>query len=95
MVEQRAPVRVNAAEFAAKYRSKPECFSFLTVKVKAYLPSVDTVTVYFLRDLVSGKAKCKYWSLFTNRFVFLLVVKCSEVKQIYCPQYEGLSIKPM
>jgi len=28
--------------------------------------------------------------------LFLLkVVKCSEVKQIYCPQYEGLSIKTM
>ncbi len=64
MVEQRAQVRVNAAEFAAKYRSKPECYSFLTVKVKAYLPSVDTVTLYFLRDLISGKSKCKLSCLF-------------------------------
>ena len=59
MVEQRAPVPVNAALVAAKYRSKPECYSFLTVKVKAYLPSCDTVTIYFLRDLISGNSKCK------------------------------------
>jgi len=59
MVEERASVQVNAALVAAKYRSKPECYSFLTVKVKAYLPSHETVTVYFLRDLISGKAKCK------------------------------------
>ena len=59
MVDQRAPVHVNAAEFAAKYRSKPECYSFLTVKVKAYLPSAETITLYFIRDIISGKCKCK------------------------------------
>ena len=82
MVEQRAPVRVNAAEFAAKYRSKPECYSFLTVKVKAYLPSVDTVTLYFLRDIISGKSKCTLsFFLFDSLQLFVLVVvKCSEVK---------------
>ena len=52
MVEQRAPVRVNAALVASKYRSKPECYSFLTVKCKAYLPSHETVTIYFLKDLI-------------------------------------------
>ena len=60
MVEQRAPVRVNAALVASKYRSKPECYSFLTVKCKAYLPSHETVTIYFLRDLIQGTSKCKY-----------------------------------
>jgi hypothetical protein len=59
MVEQRATVRVNAALVAAKYRSKPECYNFLTVKCKAYLPSHETVTIYFLRDLIEGKSKCK------------------------------------
>ena len=59
MVEQRAPVRVNSQLVAAKYRSKPECYSFLTVNCKAYLPSNETVTIYFLRDLIEGKTKCK------------------------------------
>ncbi len=52
MVELRDTMQVNAALVAAKYRSKSECYSFLTVKVKAYLPSCDTVTTYFLRDLI-------------------------------------------
>ncbi len=52
-------VKVNAASFAAKYRSKTECYSFMTVKAKAYLPSYETITLYFLRDLMAGKTKCK------------------------------------
>ena len=93
MVEQRETVQVNAALVAAKYRSKPECYSFLTVKVKAYLPSHETVTLYFLRDLISGTAKCKYLSLLVT--LFRADVRCDQVKQIYCPQYEGLSVKSM
>ena len=80
MVEQRATVRVNAAEVAAKYRSKPECYSFLTVRVKAYLPGADTITVYFLRDLISGKTKCKHSPQSLNSFVVTADVKCSEVR---------------
>lgn len=57
MVE--APNRVTAAMFAAKYRSKKEVFQFLTVDAKAYLCPFDTVTIYFLKDLASGKKKCK------------------------------------
>ena len=45
---------VNVREFASKYRSKREVFNFLTLDVKAYLPSYDTVTIYFLRDIVMG-----------------------------------------
>ena len=58
-MEQRQQVNVNAAEVAAKFRSKIECYRFLTVVAKAYLPSHETITAYFLRDLISGKAKCK------------------------------------
>jgi hypothetical protein len=50
MVEQidtgnKAVVRVNANEFRAKYKSKKECFNFLTVQVGAYLPTYETVTI--------------------------------------------------
>ncbi len=47
-------VAVNAAAFAAKYRSKRECYNFLTVECKVYLPAYDTVTIYFLKDLMTG-----------------------------------------
>ena len=50
---------VNVNEFASKFRSKREVFNFLTIDVKAYLPSYDTVTIYFLRDIVRGEKKCK------------------------------------
>ena len=50
---------IPAASFAAKFASKKELFNFLSVEVGAYLCSHDVLTVYFLRDLVSGKKKRK------------------------------------
>ena len=42
-IETNAPTsQVTAAAFAAKYRSKKECFEFLTVACKAYLSSYPT-----------------------------------------------------
>ena len=51
--------QVTATAFASKYKSKREVFNFLTMDVKAYLPSYETVSIYFLKDLVSGKKKSK------------------------------------
>ena len=34
-----AKVKVSAQQFAAKYRSKRECYNFLSVDVGVYLPS--------------------------------------------------------
>lgn len=52
-------VTITAQEFRAKYNSKKECFNFLSVDCKAYLSSYETVTIYFLKDLISGSKKCK------------------------------------
>ena len=64
----------------------------MTVNVKAYLPGYETITLYFLKgkceqlpndvcaDLMSGKKK---------------FIKCDAVKNIYVPQYEGLSVERM
>ena len=41
-------VRISAKEFQAKFSSKRECFTFLTIDCKAYLPAYDTVTIYFV-----------------------------------------------
>ena len=51
--------RVTTSQFAAKFKSKREVFNFLTVEAKAYLCNVDSLTIYFLRDLAAGKKKCK------------------------------------
>ena len=52
--------QVTAKEFSAKYKSKRECFNFLTVKAKAYLCAHENVTIYFLKDLINSKKKCKF-----------------------------------
>ena len=52
--QARGKQQVTATAFAAKYKSKREIFNFLTMDVKAYLPTYDTVSIYFLKDLVSG-----------------------------------------
>ena len=48
---------VTAAAFGSKFRSKREIYVFLTVDVKAYLCNCDNLTIYFLKDLVTGKRK--------------------------------------
>ena len=78
-------VSISAQEFRAKYNSKRECFNFLSVDCKAYLSSFDTVTVYFLKDVISGKKKCK-WNYF-----LMTCVQSSNV--IGSPIYSVLSMR--
>ena len=61
LIDTGAPkvVAITAQEFRAKFNSKKECFNFLSVDCKAYISSYETVTIYFLKDLISGKKKCK------------------------------------
>jgi hypothetical protein len=49
--------RVPAQTFAAKFKSKKEIFNFLTIDGKAYLPPYETITIYHMRDIVSGEKK--------------------------------------
>jgi hypothetical protein len=56
---QRAQQTITSAEFAAKFKSKREIYQLLTVDAGAYLSSYDSLTIYFLKDLISGKKKCK------------------------------------
>ena len=49
--------KITASTFASKFRSKREIYVFLTVDVRAYLPNCDNLTIYFLKDLVTGKRK--------------------------------------
>ena len=57
---QKPKVLVSAAAFAAKYRSKRECYNFLAVDANVYLPAYEQVTIYFLKDLISGTKKPIY-----------------------------------
>ena len=53
------PVQITAAQFAAKFKSKREVHQFLTVDARAYLCAEECLTIYFLKDLICGKKKCK------------------------------------
>ena len=57
---QHNKTRITTSEFSAKFRSKNEVYSFLSIDVAAYLPPPECATIYFLKDLVNGKKKCKY-----------------------------------
>ena len=79
------PLFVNVKEFEAKYKSKREVYTFLGIDGNAYLPPFDTLTVYFLKDLVSGVKKCK-----CTPNGNMPVVNAERVRYVNVPQYEGL-----
>lgn len=84
---------VNVQAFAAKYQSKRECYKFLTIQVEAYLPPYENVTIYFLKDVISGTKKCKYPVQFcVDRSPD---IKAKQVRTIVIPSYEGLTLKDM
>ncbi len=51
--------KISAQAFAAKFKSKKEIYQLLTVDAKAYLPIYDCITIFFLKDIISGKKKCE------------------------------------
>ena len=51
--------KVLASTLAAKAKSKYEVYQLLAIEAKLYLPKVDHVTIYFLKDLMSGRRKGK------------------------------------
>ena len=67
-------------------------YIFLTVDVGAYLMDCDTCTIYFLKDLVRGKRKCEY-SISWNDIVSYSVIKNEDIKVLYLPQYQSLTIE--
>ena len=55
----RAPqaAKVTAATFGAKYTNKREVYRFLATEANVYLPPMDNVTIWHLRDLARGERK--------------------------------------
>ena len=83
------PQFVNVAAFSSKFRTKREIFTFLAVDGEAYLPPFETVTVYFLKDIIQGQKKCKY-----PYFVLTIaVVSTHAVRHLPVPQYPNLSME--
>ena len=53
----REPVRITVDEWAAKARDKNENYRIVALENGAYLPHVDCLTMWHLRDLAAGKKK--------------------------------------
>ena len=51
------PIRITVDEWAAKARAKTECYRIVAHENGAYLPHIDCVTMWYMRDLASGKKK--------------------------------------
>ena len=49
--QPRPSVQLLAKQFQAKFSTKRECFNFLTLDCKAYLPHYSTVTIYFVSGI--------------------------------------------
>ena len=91
----RAGQQVTALAFASKYKSKREVYNFLAVEVKAYLPSYDTLTIYFLKDLVNGTKKSNWTRHYFKIWIFLIVIKSDNMQHLTVPQYDSLKVDNM
>ena len=49
------PERIPVKEIHAKYSTKYELYRFLASRNNVYLPHHRHVTIYFLKDILSGK----------------------------------------
>ena len=72
------PIMVDSKAFGAKYTSKRELYRFLTHDCGAYLATYQSMTVWHMRDLISGERA---------------MVSEKTVKQINVPYFEGLKIE--
>ena len=46
---------MNVHEVTEKMQSKKEVYNFLSQECEAYLPKLDSVNIYFLKQIVTGK----------------------------------------
>ena len=49
--------KVTVATFAAKYTGKREIYRFLSTEADTYLPPIENVTIWHLRDLARGERR--------------------------------------
>ena len=49
------PVKITVDEWAAKAKDKTECYRIVAHEHGAYLPHIDCITMWHLRDLAGGR----------------------------------------
>ena len=73
-------ISVNAQEFSSHFSSKNECFRFLSAECGIYLDDFKVMSIFHLRDLISGNRR---------------KLKSEEVKHIHVPYFDSLSVEKM
>ena len=93
MEEIKQATTITTSEFSAKFRSKYEVYQFLTIDALAFLPAPECCTIYFLKDLVSGKKKCESILVCFTLICRVTVLKSEKALNLHVPCYEGLTVK--
>ena len=70
-------VLITAEEWGAKARDKVECYHKVGHEFGAYVPAIDNITIWHLRDLTSGVKKR---------------INGKDVKHLHVPFYESLTV---
>ena len=96
-VPQRQTVQILAKQFQAKFSTKRECYNFLTLDCKAYLPHYHTVTIYFVsgRLFAIVETACFFLQLKDLISGHKKFVKAPDAAHLQIPQYDTLSIQKL
>jgi hypothetical protein len=76
---------ILAKTFESKFRSKKDIYLLLTVDAKAYLPSNDDLTIYFMKELLTGDKKVRY--LF---FLINCIFSLSNAKMLFTSMFPSI-----
>ena len=68
---------ITSQAFAAKYSGKIEVYRFLATDCGIYLPHVNNCNLWFLKALVEGTRTR---------------IKCTDIKVLAVPQFEGMAV---
>ena len=92
-------VKITSKELAAKFSTKREVYSFLTIDCKAYLPDYSTLTIVSARCLQHRPIQSVLTSgIFLQYFLKDLIagrkrfLKDHECRHLQVPQYKSLSL---
>ena len=82
-------------EIHAKYSTKLELYRFLAARNNVYLPHHKHVTIWFLKDVLSGKKMRKCSHDIISQLIFLADIDGNAVKTLNVPYYEYLTVARM
>ena len=61
--------QVNVNDIMEKMASKRDVYNFLTIECEAYLPKVDTVNIFFLKQITRGAKEVRNFINLTVKYI--------------------------